>query len=50
MSMEGRYRVDSFSYVDDGGDLVRDADLSADAVGKNFNFYYGCGIFELTKA
>ncbi|HRT70282.1 MAG TPA: hypothetical protein P5308_02880 [Syntrophales bacterium] len=50
MSMEGRYRVDSFSYVDDGGDLVRDADLSADAVGKNFNCHYGCGIFELTKA
>jgi hypothetical protein len=49
--MEGRYRVDSFSYVDDEGDLVRDADLSsADAVGKNFNCHYGCGIFELTKA
>ena len=49
--MEGRYRVDSFSYVNDKGDLVRDADLSsADAVGKNFSCHYGCGIFELTKA
>jgi len=48
--MEGRYSVDSFSYVDDKGDLFRDADLSADAVGKNFNCRYGCGIFELTKA
>jgi SAM-dependent methyltransferase len=45
-----RYRLDAFSYVDDAGDLYREAPLTPDAVRRNFGCRYGCGIFELTKA
>jgi hypothetical protein len=47
--IEGRYTIVSFSYVNDAGDLVRDAELSKESVGNNFNCRYGCGIFELRK-
>jgi SAM-dependent methyltransferase len=43
------YRIDSFSYVDDKGDLNRDADLESAQAGYNFGCRYGCGIFELTR-
>lgn len=43
------YRIDSFSYVDERGDLIQDADLESERAGKNFDCHYGCGIFELTK-
>ncbi|HET6459737.1 MAG TPA: DUF268 domain-containing protein [Syntrophales bacterium] len=44
-----RYEVDTFSYVDDKGDLVRDAVLDESSVRDSFSLNYGCGIFELTK-
>jgi len=47
--MEGRYRIDSFSYVNDAGDLVKDAVLNQPAIDTNCGCNYGCGIFELTK-
>ena len=47
--MEGRYRLDAFSYVNDDGDLVRDHEKTPEAFGKNFSCHYGCGIFELTR-
>jgi SAM-dependent methyltransferase len=47
--IEGRYRLDAFSYVNDAGDLVRDPALTGDAVENSFSCHYGCGIFELTK-
>lgn len=43
------YRIDSFSYVDDEGDLIQDAELESGSAEKNFGCNYGCGIFELTK-
>ncbi len=43
------YKIDSFSFVNDKGDLIRNADLGSEEAGKNFNCFYGCGIFELTK-
>lgn len=46
---ENLYRIDSFSFVDDKGDLHEDAPLSASMVEVNFNCSYGCGIFEMTK-
>ncbi|RZB35266.1 MAG: hypothetical protein SRB1_01034 [Desulfobacteraceae bacterium Eth-SRB1] len=45
------YQIDSFSYVDDKGDLHRDVvtrDRDSD-IENNFLCHYGCGIFELTK-
>jgi hypothetical protein len=43
------YRIDSFSYVDDNGDLVKDASLDEKSMKNNCSCKYGCGIFELTK-
>ena len=47
--IEGRYKIDSFSYVNDAGDIVKNAELNNDLVKANFSCHYGCGIFELTK-
>ncbi len=47
--ISNRYRVDSFSYVDDSGNLVKDAELDENSLKDNCCCYYGCGIFELTK-
>jgi len=44
-----RYKIDSFSYVNDKGDLVRDALLDEGSVKNSFSLNYGCGIFELSK-
>jgi hypothetical protein len=45
-----RYKIDSFSYVDDKGHLVRDALLDEGSVKNSFSLNYGCGIFELAKS
>ncbi|HEY1054920.1 MAG TPA: DUF268 domain-containing protein, partial [Emticicia sp.] len=48
--LEGKFRIDSFNYVDDNGDLFENAPLSEENIKKNFDCnWYGCGIFELTK-
>ena len=47
--MEGRYDIDSFSYVDNKNRLITNAVLDERSVGNNFGCHYGCGIFELTK-
>jgi len=44
-----RFTVDSFSYVDDAGDLHEDVPLEDGKVRSNFGCHYGCGIFELTR-
>lgn len=46
---EGLFRVDRFSYVDDGGDLHESVPLDPGPVGANFGCEFGCGIFELIK-
>lgn len=43
------YQVDSFSYVDDEGDLHREVAIRDSDIENNFSCHYGCGIFELTK-
>lgn len=45
----GRFRVDHFSYIDDGNELHEDVELAGEAVAGNFGCRLGCGIFELTK-
>jgi SAM-dependent methyltransferase len=47
--IQNRYRIDSFSYVKDDGDLIRDIPLNLEAINNNFGCKYGCGILELTK-
>ena len=43
------YQIDSFSYVDDDGDLHREVAITDSDIENNFSCHYGCGIFELTK-
>jgi len=43
------YVVDSFSYVDDNGDLYTEIDLKRSDVSNSFGCNFGCGIFELKK-
>jgi SAM-dependent methyltransferase len=47
--MKGKYRIDSFAYVNDAGELVRDVDARGPEAQNSFGCRYGCGIFELTK-
>lgn len=46
---KGRFKLIGFSYVDDEGDLHKDATLDAAALSNNFNLDYGCGIYEFRK-
>lgn len=46
---DGKFKIDSFSFVDDDGDLHADVPLKKDDILNNFGCTYGCGIFEMTK-
>jgi SAM-dependent methyltransferase len=43
------YRILSFSFVDDQGDLHEDIPVTAELIANNFHCRNGCGIFELEK-
>ncbi|MCX7815977.1 MAG: DUF268 domain-containing protein [Syntrophales bacterium] len=47
--IDGLYRIDVFSFVDDSGDLHKNVALTDELIHKNLGCHYGCGIFELTK-
>ena len=48
--LENNYKIDTFSYVDDKGDLHENISLEAKSnINNNFECNFGCGIFELTK-
>lgn len=47
--IQAKYRIDSFSYVNDEGDLFKDVPLNQEDIENNYGCHYGCGIFELTK-
>ena len=47
--LEEKYRIDSFSYVNDDGELFRDIPLIPEEFENSYGCKYGCGIFELTK-
>ena len=47
--IKDKYRIDSFSYVNDSGDLYKDIPLNPEDIENNYGCHYGCGIFELTK-
>ncbi len=44
-----RFALDSFSFVDDKGDLFENVELTPEKATSNFGCSYGCGIFEMTK-
>jgi SAM-dependent methyltransferase len=44
-----RFELESFSYVDDSGELHEHAALDEQAIETNLGCQYGCGIFELRK-
>ncbi len=46
---EEKYRLDTFSFVDDNGNLHESVALTDMGVARNFGCHYGCGIFEFTK-
>ena len=46
---KGKYNIDSFSYVDDNGDLHENINLNDELIENNCGCHYGCGIFEMTK-
>jgi SAM-dependent methyltransferase len=41
--------IQSFSYVNDTGDLIENAELTEQSIQSNFSCWYGCGIFTLAK-
>ena len=45
----GKYQIDLFSFVDDSGELHKNVELNDENINSNFNCYYGCGVFEMTK-
>lgn len=47
--IKDKFTVNSFSYVDDEGELHSEVDLTTDATAASFFCQYGCGIFILTK-
>lgn len=47
--LSDKFKIDSFNYVDDVGDLHEHATITEESISSNFNCEYGCGIFELTK-
>ncbi len=47
--LQEKYRIDSFSYVNDAGELFRDIPLIPEEFENSYGCNYGCGIFELTK-
>ena len=44
-----KYSIDFFSYIDDYGDFNKNIEITNEGLVNNFNCYYGCGVFELTK-
>ena len=46
---DSSYRIDSFSFVDDKGDLFENVELTINEIERNFGCHYGCGIFEMTR-
>jgi Caenorhabditis protein of unknown function, DUF268 len=46
---EGKYLINTFSYINDKNILFENVELSPENIENNFNCIYGCGIFEMTK-
>ena len=44
-----KFQIESFSFVDDKGDLFEDVELKENDIEQNFGCHFGCGIFEMRK-
>jgi len=44
-----KYKIKSFSYVNDDGHMFKNILLTEETIKNNFNCSFGCGIFELIK-
>jgi len=47
--LKDKFEVKEFSFVNDHGDFTRSASLSEKSIERDYNFNFGCGIFELKK-
>lgn len=47
--IEGKYQVIEFSYVDDSGDFIENADVNSQEANSNFGCTFGCGLFILRR-
>ena len=47
--LSDNFQIESFSYVDDVGDLYKNVELSTISINNNFGCKYGCGIFVCSK-
>lgn len=47
--LDDKFSIDAFHFVDDNGDLFKNAILSEESIKTNFSCTYGCGILELIK-
>ena len=45
----GKFQIESFSFVDDKGDLFEDFELKKNDIAQNLGCNCGCGIFEMRK-
>lgn len=46
---DNRYKIDSFSYIDDKGNFYQNETMEQKDIDDNYGCIYGCGIFEMTK-
>ena len=49
-ALDGAFRLERFSFIDDVGDLHEDVPVTAEDARNSFGCQFGCGVFELTAA
>lgn len=47
--ISNKFKIESFSFVDDIGDLFEDVVLKGNDIDQNYGCHCGCGIFEMRK-
>lgn len=47
--LKDKFVLNSFSYIDDGGNFFENVELTQKGIDTNFGCQYGCGLFILTK-
>ena len=47
--LQDSFEIESFSFVNDNGDLIENVEIKEEMIQVNYNCIHGCGIFELTK-
>jgi len=47
--LEKKFKIKTFSYVNDKGDFFKNVELTQENINTNFGCVFGCGIFDLIK-